>query len=141
MGWVVSDWLRGYLDAWSSHDGGRVAEFMADDVVHEDVALEQVHRGRDAVKAFVAEGDAASSNFKIELVSSHLAPDRYAFDWLMSGTNDGEGAGLPATGKEYSIRGVSYGRLDATAKVVENRDYWNLAAYLTQVGILPAPGP
>jgi SnoaL-like polyketide cyclase len=55
----------------------------------------------------------------------------------MIGTNTGEGAGLPPTNKPFRIRGVSVGILDSSGKIKHNRDYWNLAAYLMQVGILP----
>jgi steroid delta-isomerase-like uncharacterized protein len=57
----------------------------------------------------------------------------------MSGTNTGDVAGLPATNKPYRIRGVSIGQLDREGKIERNRDYWNMADYLVQVGILPPP--
>jgi hypothetical protein len=34
---------------------------------------------------------------------------------------------------------VSVGRLNSDGKIVTNRDYWNMADYLMQVGILPTP--
>jgi len=43
-----------------------------------------------------------------------------------------------ATGKPYEILGVSIGRLEG-GHVKENRDYWNVAAYLRQVGLMPMP--
>jgi hypothetical protein len=33
---------------------------------------------------------------------------------------------------------VSIGQLDADGKIKQNRDYWNMAALLTELGILPA---
>jgi len=57
----------------------------------------------------------------------------------MSGTNTGEGGGLPATNKAFRIRGGSIGRRGPEGEIIHNRDYWNMADYLTQVGIFPAP--
>ena len=55
----------------------------------------------------------------------------------MIGTNTGGAAGLPATNKPFRIRGVSVGALDSNGKIKHNRDYWNMADYLMQVGVLP----
>lgn len=133
-------WMQDYLAAWDSHDGGRVVDFMAEDATYEDLALGVVHAGRDAIKAFVEEAEQFSSDFKFKSVSEQQSGDSYAMEWEMFGTNTGEAGGLPATNKPYRIRGVSIGRLDAAGKIQENRDYWNMADYLVQVGILPPPG-
>jgi steroid delta-isomerase-like uncharacterized protein len=136
----VSDWMQRYLDAWNSHDGAEVGAFMADDATYEDVALGVVHEGRDAIEAFVDETEQFSKDYRFTSVSEQASGDCYAFEWEMTGTNTGEMAGLPATHKLYRTRGVSIGRLDADGKITQNRDYWNMAEYLMQVGILPAPG-
>ena len=136
----MSDWIAQYLDAWNSHDGKKVAAFMADDATYEDLALGVIHEGRDAIKAFVDEAEQFSKDYSFISVSEQASGDSYAFEWEMVGTNTGEAGGLPATNKPYRIRGVSVGRLDASGKIKMNRDYWNMADYLTQVGILPPPG-
>jgi len=135
----VSKWMTVYLDAWDSHDAEKVASFMADDVVYEDLAVGQIHQGRAAVAAFVQTSEDFSKDHKFISVSEQASGDRYALEWEMVGTNTGEAAGMPATNKPFRIRGVSVGTLDANGKIKHNRDYWNLADYLMQVGILPPP--
>ena len=56
----------------------------------------------------------------------------------MSGTNDGADPqhGLPATGHRFEIPGVTIGRM-RDGKIAENKDYYNLAGYLMQVGLIP----
>ena len=135
----MTSWMDDYLEAWNSHDGETVAAFMADDVVYEDLALGQVHKGRTAVIAFVQTSDHFSSDHRFISISQQTSGDRYALEWEMIGTNTGEAAGLPATNKPFRIRGVSIGTLDPARKIKHNRDYWNMADYLTQVGILPPP--
>jgi steroid delta-isomerase-like uncharacterized protein len=132
--------MQRYLDAWSSHDGAKVAAFMAQDATYEDLALGVTHEGREAIKGFVEDAEQFSKDYKFTSVSEQASGDRYALEWEMAGTNTGEGGGLPATNKPYRIRGVSIGRLDSDGKIKENRDYWNMADYLMQVGLLPAPG-
>jgi steroid delta-isomerase-like uncharacterized protein len=137
---VMSDWMQQYIDAWDSHDAAKVVAFMAQDATYEDLALGVTHEGRAAIAAFVEEAEQFSKDYKFTGVSEQASGDRYALEWEMAGTNTGEAGGLPGTNKPYRIRGVSIGRLDADGKIKENRDYWNMADYLMQVGILPPPG-
>lgn len=135
----MDGWIQQYLEAWNSHDGAEVAAFMADDVTYEDLPLGVISEGRDAIKAFVHETEQLSKDYKWTSVSEQASGDRYAFEWEIAGTHTGEVAGLPATNKPYRIRGVSIGRLDGDGKIKANRDYWNMADFMMQVGILPPP--
>jgi steroid delta-isomerase-like uncharacterized protein len=131
-------WLQDYLAAWNTRNGERVAEWMADDATYEDVALGQVHEGRESIIAFVDGMTGFSSDYRFEPVSDFSTDTNYAAEWELYGTHDGDGAGPPATGRLYRIRGVSVGTL-RQGKIARNRDYWNMAEFLKQVGILPPP--
>jgi steroid delta-isomerase-like uncharacterized protein len=132
-------WLQEYLAAWNTRDGQRVAEWMADDATYEDVALGQTHTGRQAIAAFVDGMTGFSTDYRFEPVSAFSTDANYVSEWELSGTHDGDAAGLPATGRPYRIRGVSVGTL-SRGKIARNRDYWNMADFLVQVGVLPPPG-
>jgi steroid delta-isomerase-like uncharacterized protein len=132
--------METYLDAWNRHDASSVAAFMAEDATYEDLALGVLNEGREAIKSFVDEAEQFSKDYGFTSVSAQQSGDSYAMEWEMFGTNTGEAGGIPATNKPYRIRGVSIGVLDAQGKIKQNRDYWNMADYLVQVGILPAPG-
>ena len=93
----------------------------------------------DAVQAYVPQTAVFSSDYRFVTVSTQMDGSRYAIEWEMLGTNTGAAGKFPATGKPYRIRGASIGELDADGKITANRDYWNLAAYLIEVGLLHAP--
>ena len=44
----------------------------------------------------------------------------------------------PATCRPFRIRGAGVGRM-RDGRIVELTEYWNLAAFLGQVGVLPPP--
>jgi hypothetical protein len=44
---------------------------------------------------------------------------------------------IPATGKAFSFRSVSVGRLAAGGLVAQQRDYWDLMSFLGQSGVVP----
>ena len=135
------DLFDGYLEAWNAHDPEAVARYMADDAIYEDVALGRMLRGPSAIAGFVEEATRASSDFRFEEVSLFTAGRDYANEWVMTGTNDRDVQGVPATGRSFRVRGASVGKLDASGRIVENRDYYNLAEMFAQLGIQPAAPP
>ena len=130
---MVADVLEGWLAAWNSHDGSRLAELMADDGVYEVLATSRVLHSRESVARFVATRDSFSSDFSVKYVSTLREGDRYATEWEMVGTADRPIGGWPATGKTWTIRGASLG-LSRQGKIKEHREYWDLAAVVTQMG-------
>jgi steroid delta-isomerase-like uncharacterized protein len=129
-----------YFGAWNAHDVDGLLAHMTEDVVYADLALGETHRGTADVRGFIEDLEAHfCSDYRLDpgdLVV--LTDDGYAVEWTMSGTNDraDEQRGLPATGKRFQVQGVSIGRL-RDGRIAENRDYWNLAGYLVQVGLMP----
>jgi steroid delta-isomerase-like uncharacterized protein len=133
--------LDRYLDAWNAHDPAAVARHMADNAVYEDVALGRVLHGPSEIAKFVEEATRSSSNFRFEVVSLITTGSDYANEWVMLGTNDRALPGVPATGRSFRVRGASVGKLDSSGLIVENRDYYNLAELLAQLGIPPTAPP
>jgi steroid delta-isomerase-like uncharacterized protein len=127
-----------YLEAWNAHDSAAVARHMAHDAIYEDVALGRVLHGPSEIASFVEEATRTSSDFRFEVVSLFAAGYDYANEWVMVGTNDRQVRGVPPTGRSFRVRGASIGKLDASGRIAENRDYYNLAELLTQLGIVPA---
>lgn len=136
---MTTAWVDRYLAAWNSHDGAQVAAFMTDDVTYEDLAQGAVYVGHEGVAAYVQGADEWSSDYRFVVVSAQSSDRRYAIEWEMLGTNTGDAGGFPATNKPYRIRGTSVGVLDAAGRIRQNRDYWNYAAYLVEVGLLELP--
>jgi steroid delta-isomerase-like uncharacterized protein len=121
-----------FVDAWNSLDPERVAEIYGEGGTHEDVARGGVYRGREAIKAFVAEA-AQRVDRRFVATSEQASGDFYAVEWESSGTRISESAGTQTT-NDHQLRGVSVGRLDGTGKIAENRDYYNPADLMRQPG-------
>jgi steroid delta-isomerase-like uncharacterized protein len=130
-----------YLAAWNAHDPAAVTRYMADDAIYEDVALGRVLHGPSEIAAFVEEATRSSSDFRFEEVSLFTAGSDYANEWIMTGTNDREVQGVPATGRSFRVRGASVGKLDTNRRIVQNRDYYNLAELFAQLGLRPIAPP
>jgi steroid delta-isomerase-like uncharacterized protein len=136
----MAAWWEPYIDAWNAHDGAGVAAHMAEDGVYTDVALGESHTGRADIRDWI-NGMATqfSSDYRFVTTSFQQSGSAYAAEWTMTGTHDGPAGPLPPTGKAFTILGVSIGTLDSGGRIARNTDYWDMASFLGQVGMLPAP--
>ena len=132
-------WIDDYVAAWNAHDPVAVTDFMTNDVVYADFGLGEEYRGIAAVRDFVEGMELSfSTNYRFALEMAIVTEDAYAYEWTMTGTNDGEDPerDFPATGERFEIPGISIGTL-RNGRIKENRDYWNMTTYLNQVGLTP----
>jgi steroid delta-isomerase-like uncharacterized protein len=127
---------------WQKGDASVLDELLAVDCVnHEQSVSEQ--RGREACKQW-AEGvrqanRQAFPDFDIALDDLIAEGNQVAKRWTFRGTHRGEFNGIPATGKQVTMRGITLYRLEG-GKVREM--YWNYDVFglLVQIGAIPAPG-
>jgi steroid delta-isomerase-like uncharacterized protein len=105
------------------------------------VTLGERLEGKAAVRDYITGLETNfSSDYRMEWGQSVATDEAFATEWTMSGTHDrgDEQRGLPATGQRFQISGVSIGRR-RDGEVVEERNYWDMASFLGQVGLMPAP--
>ena len=135
----MTDFTRLYIDAWNRHAASDVATFMAPEAVFTDTTLGETFNGPEAIGQWAdIMSETFSTDYAFELTNAFQTATDYTLEWTMRGTHDQTSPQLPRTGKRYEINGVSVGRLH-DGKIAENRDYWNLAEFLTQVGLMPLP--
>jgi steroid delta-isomerase-like uncharacterized protein len=133
----MAAWYEQYIEAWNRHSGADVAACTTEDVVFVDLAVGETFHGRAGVAGWVdAATQTLSSDYRFELTNAVATETDYALEWTMSGTHDRSGPQQPATGKAFRVLGASVGRLRG-GKIAENRDYWNMADFLGQVGLMP----
>jgi steroid delta-isomerase-like uncharacterized protein len=137
-----TDYIERLLDewatAWSSHDTDKVLALFTDDCLYEDVTFGVVNRGKAELGAFADGIFASIPDFKVELTRRFVANTSAGMEWVMSGTHKGDFPGMPATNKQFSIRGVTVVEVRG-AKIRRNSDYWDAATVMRQVGLLPTP--
>jgi steroid delta-isomerase-like uncharacterized protein len=130
--------INDVLAAWNSHDTEKTASFYADDIVYEDIGFSKTARGKEELRVFLNNFFAAFPDLNFELKSSFISGNWYCAEWVWSGTHKVDMPGLPATGKRFSIRGVSVGELKE-GKIKRSSDYYNKMDFLQQVGIKLVP--
>ena len=126
-----------WVAAWSAADMEQVVALFTDDCLYEDVPMGALNRGHDELRT-LAGGVvlAATPGVRIDLTARFLTGQRGAMEWVMSGCWQTELRELPAVGKEFWIRGASVLQL-RDGKIVRCSDYWDFAALMRSLGLLP----
>jgi steroid delta-isomerase-like uncharacterized protein len=135
----ITQVLKRATEAWNAHDADGVAACYAEDAVLHDVGLPEPLHGRAEIRDSVAGYLAAFSDFHAEdLGEPIVAGNRAAQEWKVTGTNDGELAGLPATGKSATTYGCGTAEFGEDGLIHRAGNYWNAAALMQQLGAAPA---
>jgi steroid delta-isomerase-like uncharacterized protein len=127
------EFIKQAFAAWNAHDADKVVQFYTPDIVYEDVAYGAVSHGAAELRKFAAGLFEAVPDLRLEAVNSAIRDGHGVVEWILSGTDKG----LFNTGKKFSVRGVSIFEMRA-GKCSSNKDFYDLATIMRQVGELPA---
>lgn len=128
-------WVKRWFDGF--HAGtDQVLEFYADDIQFEDVTFGFKANGKvEARKFFAAFSDPAVGEH-IFTVHNYQGDEKSgAAEWTWQAKHVADFLGLPARGKETTVRGVSVVTFK-NGKIATQHDYWNAAAMFRQLGVL-----
>jgi steroid delta-isomerase-like uncharacterized protein len=133
--------VRDYMGAWSSRDVDRIVSFFAPDGVYEDVTnvgngWASPWEGRAAIREAVTDMYVGIPDLALETHSIRSSDGSAVLEWTMTGTHTGDWENAPATGRSFSVRGVSVLELDDGA-IRHQRDYWDGFRFSSQLGLLP----
>lgn len=128
---------RRVLDAlWNQENFALVDELVASDY---DGHSSTVFHGPDGAMRLVPELRQAFPDFRFTIEDQILAGDKVATRWLIRGTHQGEFQGIPASGRQVSVSGITIFRI-ANGKLIEGWTNEDLLGLLTQIGAFPAQG-
>jgi steroid delta-isomerase-like uncharacterized protein len=95
--------------------------------------------GIDSARAYYANYLTGFSNITFTIKDVFGQGDKLVKHWNFSGTHTGVFFCIPATGKKVSLDGVTLVRM-SNGKIAEERDFFDNYNFLTQLGLIPAPG-
>jgi len=131
--------VRRYLDRVVSRgDLAAADELLAPTLIFTSPYTAEPCRGLAAFTAMIAGLRAAFPDLRIEEHDMITEGDRVATRWTASGTHRGPFAGLPPTGRRFTISGMSIYRL-AGGRIVEGWVNDDSLGMLRQLGALPDP--
>lgn len=125
---VAEDPWRGKLD--------EVLELVADDYVGYLPGYPEPVRGKDGFRGFVSTYLDGFPDATITVDDMIAERDVVAFRWTGRGTNTGELMGIPPTGREVTVYGMTYTRI-VDGQVREDWTIWDTLSMMQQLGAVP----
>jgi steroid delta-isomerase-like uncharacterized protein len=129
--------MEEFRAAWNSRDVDKIVSFYADDCVLEDMGLGVVCHGKKELYNFIRQWYVDYPDLRFEWKSRFNAGNWVAGEWTMTGTNvHSSNPAIPATGKRFSVRGVSIIEVQE-GKIKRETDYYNQLTIMQQLGLMP----
>jgi len=118
---------------------------VADELVHSDAmghdpAVPDPVRGPEGVKELVRGYRAAFPDLQLTVDEQVAEGDLVATRWSARGTHRGELFGIPATGRESIVTGITIDRFK-DCKIAESHTNWDTLGLLQQIGAIPTLVP
>jgi steroid delta-isomerase-like uncharacterized protein len=127
---------RRALEAFAGGNLEVLDEIVDASYVGYDVASPEPIRGVDGVKQ-QAEGYRSAFPDVAVTVDDQIAEgDRVVTRWTARGTHQGDLLGMPPTGKQATVTGITIDRYSG-GKIVESWDVWDALGMLQQLGAIP----
>lgn len=136
---VLAALVAEYNAAWSSDNPSQVSALYTEDAVFEELVLGGVvTANHEELEAFADAAFGAFTDLAITVTDGFMAGDLVAIEWELTGSYTGTFGTLPqGTGQAVAVPGASILELD-NGLIAHQREYWDVAMLLSQVGALPA---
>jgi steroid delta-isomerase-like uncharacterized protein len=131
--------VRRTFEMFSSGDTSGAEEVIAADAVNHDPAQPEDTHGPEGFKQAVElyKGAFPDLTFSVDEIFSD--GDLVCTRWSTTGTHDGELMGIPASGKQTAVSGISIDRV-VDGKVAESWVHWDNLGLMQQIGAFEAAG-
>jgi steroid delta-isomerase-like uncharacterized protein len=127
---------RRFLDElWNRSNFGLVDQLLASDY---DGHSSTVIRGPEGAMEFVPRLRNAFPDFQFSILDQIAEGDKVATRWTIRGTHEGEFQGMPPSGKQIEMTGITVFRI-ANDKLIEGWTNEDVLGMLQQLGAVPAP--
>jgi steroid delta-isomerase-like uncharacterized protein len=135
-----ADTMRQFYDRVNAGDIDGFAALIADDLIeHEEV--EGLPQTKEGVIQFFEMFRAAFSDLRMEAEDIIESGDKAWARIRITGTNDGEFMGMPATGKSVDLQAVDIVRFNEEGVAAEHWGVTDSMTMMQQLGVVPEGPP
>jgi steroid delta-isomerase-like uncharacterized protein len=117
----------------ASGDTGALQQDYAEHAVVEDGMYPEPIVGRAAIMARKSTGLAAVSDFQLKITNRVVHGGQISAEWVATGTHSGDLPGMPATGRPFTLRGITIS-VRQDGKIVREAIYYDLDHLRRQIG-------
>ena len=126
-----------FYDAWTSGELDAFDEIIAPNYQDHDTQNPNASTpGPAGAKRTAEMYRAAFSDSHFEIEQQLADGDYVSTRWTATGTQDGELMGMPASGKQVAVSGITIDRFE-DGKIVEGWTNWDTLGMMQQLGVVP----
>src|SRR5579859_275798 len=122
-----------HLTHQASGNAGALQHDYAEHAVVEDGMYPEPIVGRTAIMARKSTGWAAVSDFQLQITNRVVHGNQLSAEWVATGTHSGDLPGMPATGRRFTLRGITIS-VRQDGKIVREAIYYDLDHLRRQIG-------
>ena len=126
---------RIFEDVWNRKNLSAVDELISADYIHHDPSSPVVPSGVDGYKQFVNSYMTAFPDAHFTIDDAFTDGQNEVTRWTVVGTHEGELAGIPRTGRRFSVTGITIARI-ANGKITESWNNWDALGLMQQLGVV-----
>lgn len=131
---LVTDWT----DALNRRDIDAAVSYWHESCVFTNAGTMQRFEGLTGLRQDHEQLFSMFSDVHITKTNLLVVENACATEWVMTGVHTGDAPGAPATDRPFRIHGAGVGTV-RDGKIHTASEYYNLAEFLNQVGLLPPP--
>jgi steroid delta-isomerase-like uncharacterized protein len=132
-----------WVEKFNAHDLKGLMALYTDNAVNAQPHLPAPIKGKHAIEEDLGGFLKAFPDAKLQATHVGVAGNVAAMEWVFTGTQTGALVGpmgtIPASNKKVNIKGAEFTTHDAQGLIVDERGYFDLVAFMTQLGAMPAP--
>jgi steroid delta-isomerase-like uncharacterized protein len=122
-----------HISHQSSGNTGALQNDYAEHAIVEDSMYPEALVGRKAIMERKGMGMAAIPDIKLTITNRVAHGNQVSAEWVATGTHNGELPGMPATGRPFTLRGVTV-TIREQGKIVREAIYYDLHDLKRQIG-------
>ncbi|MBI3048634.1 MAG: ester cyclase [Acidobacteria bacterium] len=128
---------RMFEEVWNNRQIDAIERYHTSDFAHRDP--QNPAQGLDAFREVVKKYQSAFPDARLEIEDLLSAGDQVVVRWRATGTHRGMLEGLPATGRQAAVTGISIFCLSGD-KIREEFVNWDTLGLMQQLGVVTLPG-
>jgi len=130
---------RLFEEVWNKGNLPVADELFSTNYVHHDASTPDVGRGPDSEKKRATLYRTAFQDFRLTIEDILSEGEMVIARWTCRGSHKGDLNGIPPTGKQFAISGMSIARF-ANGKMIEGWVNWDALGLMQQLGVVSELG-
>ncbi len=133
---ISNRWVE---EVFGQRDLDALDEFVSPEFVNHDPAIPEEVRGPEGFREIASGYLNAFPDLQVTVEDQVAEGDRVVTRWRARGTHQAELMGIPPSGNQVDIDGITIDRI-VDGQIVESWDNWDALGMMQQLGALPTAG-